>query len=510
MYAHVIITVIQSRLGCYSRLFVSGQVCFLIIEATSVYWSTCFEMDVLPAEICNLVVGVVTEKTDLKNVRLVSKTLSDAATRVLFSKGYITLPAIEEDPSQVEHLQNILSSPKLSKEVRRLHYTTSLEPNKTVDDYNNDEEATEFTNGMKDALHLVNRFPKVEKLEVEFASYCAVIQEDDYFTMRPEDSVTFRTEVLTTVFAALNDPDHPTTNLKSLSFKNLQNVNDPALVTSTNFLQTLTRISELRLKFLTQQTEAAPEQAYDLPELYDFFAELPRVWLAPAQATLTSLTLHSNDFWGYTPRVDFRALHFSQLRRLELGNFTFTHEWQLEWILSHGETLEVLVLDDCPIIRYMKEYYPLDEEGYILDHKRSVWPAYGVRHVKSEWRYEGRWAAYFEKIEKGLSKLKTFQFGMGEWEDGQNFDGAHWVSVGVHYNMYMGFDRGIGPSPWIQGPDVRDLGDDEEEEEEDEKEDSGDEENGIDIAESVNNSPYDEDEEDLIAYTNLMATLASR
>ncbi|EDN92448.1 hypothetical protein SS1G_08311 [Sclerotinia sclerotiorum 1980 UF-70] len=39
---------------------------------------------------------------------------------------------------------------------------------------------------------------------------------------------------------------------------------------------------------------------------------------------------------------------------LELGNYSFSHDWQLDWILSHGETLQVLILDFRPIVSVLR------------------------------------------------------------------------------------------------------------------------------------------------------------
>lgn len=173
--------------------------------------------------------------------------------------------------------------------------------------------------------------------------------------------------------------------------------------------------------------------------MHTFMTELPQLWLQPARENLTSLALHMDDFWGYVPKVDFRSLHFPKLKKLELGNYTFSHDWQLEWILSH-QALEELILDDCPIVRHARNFGPIDQEGYLVTPTVSSGPT-------TISRYDGRWAEYFRRLE-GMPKLKKLKFGVGEWRDGRNFDGAEWVQDGVHGNMYMRFDRGMGPTPW--------------------------------------------------------------
>jgi hypothetical protein len=112
---------------------------------------------------------------------------------------------------------------------------------------------------------------------------------------------------------------------------------------------------------------------------------LPDVWLKPAQKNLTSLTIHSYDFWGYMPKADLRSAHFPDLRVLELANFAFTHDWKLDWILSHAKTLEELILDDCPTISYVYNYGEMDHEKYPEDPRND----YGDDHM---WEYPRTWS----------------------------------------------------------------------------------------------------------------------
>lgn len=109
-------------------------------------------------------------------------------------------------------------------------------------------------------------------------------------------------------------------------------------------------------------------------------------------------------------------------------------------------------------------------------------------------------------MQNGLPKLRILQIGSGEWHNGVNFDHAEMrlaqtssssgykqevsrVHNSTWYNNrslpsaypYMYFDRGIGPSPWVDKEDMTEDSDDAEEsvEQDDEEE--------IDIA----NSPAD-------------------
>lgn len=259
---------------------------------------------------------------------------------------------------------------------------------------------------MTKVIALISNFPNLTSVNIEFAGVCGMA--DDVWAMPPEETHAFRTEILTAVFAALNDPDHPTPHLRSLSIKNLQNKNDAVLTTSENFFSVLGRLTELRLRIVTEGCTSSPESAWRFRELYDFFQELPSVWLQPCRSNLKSLTLHCAEMWGYLPKADFRGLEIPNLKSLELGNWTITHNWQVDWILEHGQTLEKLVLDDCPIVSYTRNFGHMDIENY----PTKPWEDWGGR---TNGVYDRTWADVFRKLEDGLGRLKVFQLGQGEW-----------------------------------------------------------------------------------------------
>ncbi len=125
--------------------------------------------------------------------------------------------------------------------------------------------------------------------------------------------------------------------------------------------------------------------------------------------------------------VDFRGLHFPKLKKLQLENYTFSHDWQLDWILSHGATLEELMLDDCPIVSFIRNYGEIDEEGYpVRPEQDQSWPPKDF----TTWRYERSWGYYFGQMEERLVNLREYR----------EVDGS----------SYVAFDRGVGPTPWIE------------------------------------------------------------
>lgn len=96
-----------------------------------------------------------------------------------------------------------------------------------------------------------------------------------------------------------------------------------------------------------------------------FFSDLPSFWLKPAFSNLEHLALYSNLYVGFVPKCDFRGLHFPKLKTLALGNHAFIHDSQLDWILSHGETLTELYLDHCSIIFEATVYPKTMERTYL-------------------------------------------------------------------------------------------------------------------------------------------------
>lgn len=394
------------------------------------------------------------ELPELMDLRQSCKAFYAPATRQLFSHIHVTPKPHsigddgDEDAEDEEredfykHFNSILGSSHLSPEVVSVKITTSDDPSKDKQDYNNDEEESILTEEFEHVIWSISKFPNLRDVAVEFAQVCMVDDDpEDSWRMMAEESVEFRYDVLKTLFAGLNE----TPKLRSLTLKHLQNYNDHRLISSPNFTPVLQRLTELRLKIVTEYETSSPESSWDIPQMYNFFQEFPDVWLKPTQKNLTSLALHADIYWGYMPLCDFRSLYFPKLKKLELGNYAFTHDWQLDWILSH-ETLEELVLDDAVITNYIYGYGHLDAENYPL---KPIGGSYADAHF---WEYPRSWSEFFAKIEQRLPNLKVFKFGNGDWDEGRNFDYGEWKAIGVEgaLERYKGFDRGTGPAPWVE------------------------------------------------------------
>ncbi|ESZ95191.1 hypothetical protein SBOR_4422 [Sclerotinia borealis F-4128] len=495
-------------------------------------------MNKVSAEVIRLIIAKVEDFRDLKALRFVSKSVSVPATEELFSYCSLYLQGlhaqegddgredVEEDNGEEQegevigemastiksrsktdmeartNLEKVLSVSHLKQAIYTIRYITNLDPNLSMDEYNEDSQPfSAFTTPMRNLVE--NSVPIGRKkmvgsfilLEHKIAMNIALL-----FLRRK-------------LFAALNNPKFPTPDFTTLSLKNLQNVNDPILTKSENFLAVLNRITNLRIRVVVEYDEASPASSWGFAPMHDFFTQFPSTWLAPCTQNLTSLTLHCCEFWGYFPRCDWRDVHFPQLKKLELGNYTFSHDWQLDWILSHGDTLEVLVLNNCPIVSAIRQFGDASEEKYVMEPTKDS----GSENV---WYYRTKWADHFRKMQDSILKLRLLQIGTGTWLHGKGFDCAEMELVevsgvpkdlGSYYNSYKPppkfpytyFNRGLGPSPWVGTEDFSKDSDDEEStvsEDGDEK----------DISISVNNDPTFEAERDQSGFDELMTSIGSR
>ncbi|RYP56331.1 hypothetical protein DL771_011950 [Monosporascus sp. 5C6A] len=177
----------------------------------------------------------------------------------------------------------------------------------------------------------------------------------------------------------------PPVRLRTLTISNLGDHAEERLTASPAFGTVLTSPEFQELKLLVALRHLDPfvalrhldpfganPQAYHDEQVLDFAESLPRTWLAtPLARNLRVLSLYFSDYWGWTPRMDFRLVNpaeggFPNLRVLALGHYVFSHEWQVDWIAGLGAQngrggLQELYLDDCPIMWRARTVGPLDD-----------------------------------------------------------------------------------------------------------------------------------------------------
>lgn len=182
------------------------------------------------------------------------------------------------------------------------------------------------------------------------------------------------------------------------------------------------------------------------PERHTFFArDLVEYWLKPVQDNLVHLKLESTCFWGWIPKCDLRSIHFPKLKSLELGEMTFTHDWQVDWIISHGATLKHLSLRDCPIVHDIWIGHALDFENYPIhtlgeDLDCDMSPGDDIRWCGNR----ARWHEYFPKLNIGLPHLEHLKIG-----DSESSDPDFRVEASESWrSLYNAFWSGACFGPW--------------------------------------------------------------
>ncbi|EKV19051.1 hypothetical protein PDIG_05480 [Penicillium digitatum PHI26] len=171
--------------------------------------------------------------------------------------------------------------------------------------------------------------------------------------------------------------------------------------------------------------------------------------------SLRKLSLYSNFYWGFYPKLSLESIHCPNLQSLTLGNFCFFEDQQVDWILSHSSTLEELHLDDCPILFRARI---LNDEDQLAKCPipRSRMKLYSDERWSDAWHYHypRQWNGHFASFETGLPHLRRFAIGHnGAWDSdsgyGVPFEKELDLVPALMHDRYMAFDGGLGPSQFL-------------------------------------------------------------
>ena len=168
----------------------------------------------------------------------------------------------------------------------------------------------------------------------------------------------------------------------------IENVPSDYMSTSLDFSELLQNIRRLKLRTITLQNGPIHTNTKQLYRgAMSFFAGLPGLWLVPASQSLTVLHLSADAPWGWYPKINFRDIHFPHLKDLVLSRFTFSHDWQMTWLLRHDRSLKRLSLIGCAILDHAtstRQYF--DREGYPL----GIEPSWQGPGVMGSYEYQKR------------------------------------------------------------------------------------------------------------------------
>jgi hypothetical protein len=212
---------------------------------------------------------------------------------------------------------------------------------------------------------------------------------------------------------------------------------------------------KLNLLITTWTSEACPEDDIENLERHAFFNErLDAVWLSHSHSRLTHLTLHCNTYWGVFPRWQPKDLHFPSLRSLALSKWTITFDWQLDFITSHGKTLEQLILTDCPIL-YASRMTSHQSTNAL--HQRVRGTSRGKPPTTNIF-CGMRWYHVLPHFQEELLKLKHFSMGRGpvnpafcsqaDLSADEAFDSRYSLIPCIDSSRYAIFDFGEGAIPY--------------------------------------------------------------
>ncbi|CAI6338680.1 unnamed protein product [Periconia digitata] len=377
----------------------------------------------------------------LKSLRLVGRTAHAIATAELFS--VINVVALRGfDPPRDEwheayeeshqRYKNVLNDAKLRKLVRRAVFKTMIPERPEAAE-------AEIPVGFSYALENLYQFENLKEVVVNFSSVC-VMKQPKFWSI-PE-TVEFRTQVLQALVRGMANSKTAVSNARTLTINNLQDYTEQEVFDSPSFQVMIGRLKDLHVKIATESNDHTPENNIEMKGIHKGFNHcLPNGWLKPTQSQLTRLSIDSASYWGFYPVCDLRGIHFPNLRDLSLGSWSITHDWQIDWILSHGSTLEKLNLDDCPIVTHLvvdERQKPEDWTGRPVLYHNSVPTDFMVE-------ISMRWYHIFPRFQQSLPRL--VQFAIGGSGSSKKRLGSFSDLVRDRYVM---FHSGMGPSPWME------------------------------------------------------------
>ncbi|EEU39951.1 uncharacterized protein NECHADRAFT_39345 [Fusarium vanettenii 77-13-4] len=450
-------------------------------------------------------------KPSLSNLRLTSRQMNHTALPHLFRSL-----RLEGFGGSAERVINIAKSPKLRGLVRELTIDSWIGPGF---EYNANEDYKIPTDFM-DALPYIRCFGKVTTMNLRFNEFCGD-DDRDYWRTEIEETWSFRYRIIDTVCHCIvgmwtkerqeridnragleYDPEYPEDDLgvplehimplKELTISNLADYPDTDITRSKAWkkLLSLDSLVNLKLFIATEVESSSPESAVFFAEKYEFFGDLPNSWLSsPITDNLRVLSLFYCDYWGWFPKFDFRLINeggspFPQLKVLALGNYVFSHDWQIDWFTTIGSKngsggLEELYLDDCPILTRAQQMGPLSRSDPGYPRAGTVMQDSG-RPDKFE--YSLRWHQVLSRWTESMKALKVFRMDRGAWnspspkdakmfledvdDHGYRVDEStyHRTSYNIHRSFggdgisvteetrmqYIEYDIGTGPSPWLE------------------------------------------------------------
>ncbi|KAI4757970.1 hypothetical protein E4T52_09922 [Aureobasidium sp. EXF-3400] len=352
--------------------------------------STTSQFDQLPLELLTIIAREVDEhgRDATKSLRCVSKTCADLCTGLVFRSSTLLLRQ-----KSINSLRSLLEKPDLCSVVTQLTIDTAEYTDTCMDTYDWEYRDEELLQSFLAVLKKLGRLRNLRSVTLKCSSECVGPQQRRHWWARnvPE-SIKFRTDVLQSLFAGLNA--NATPKLEHLSVENLQGCGNEIVARSRDFKAVMSRIRKLELQITTEDVDGD--------------GSLP--------ANLA-------------------------LRSLMLGGMSFSHNEQLTWILAHRNTLDELVLDNCPIVIGVRIPSTLDSDNYPIEPLFNS-STTGSILAPSSFSYPARWHDYFSSFATELVKLRSIRCGFGDWYDDTAFSSSEELGTGLWAQRYRILDDG--------------------------------------------------------------------
>lgn len=153
--------------------------------------------------------------------------------------------------------------------------------------------------------------------------------------------------------------------------------------------------------------------------------------------------MYSDECFGLYPTFDLSSTHFLRLKSLRLGNYTFCHDVQVDWIISHARTLRELYLDNCTILHEAVGWNKEDLETYYSTLLSEEWKL--IKRKKRRnfylYKYPRRWHDYFTMFRTGLPLLRHFRIGKSSWGRGFPSEKERDIIIRLSKDRYFHWDE---------------------------------------------------------------------
>jgi hypothetical protein len=290
----------------------------------------------------------------------------------------------------------------------------------------------------------LHRFPLLKEVEIWFRWKCGI-----GLSFNLEQDHTYRTSFQTLLFDALSKNQL----LRGLTIKNIQD----AYITRTGphqaSLEVHKRLVKLALMVVTEFVYGSDmrhrEYNISAPALHECFnTGLISHWLIPTQPQLTHLTLYCDTYWGVWPLTDLRGVHFPHLTSLALGHWSIAHDWQIEWVASHGETLRELIFDECPIVYLLQMRPDMANANWPEMRPLDNWAGIAKGILR---QYRTRWSDILPMFQQRLKHLRYFGMSSGPWFENDStgnalmFDERYELLARIETSRYIIFRRMSNP-----------------------------------------------------------------